>query len=96
MAEIKTLSSKIVYENKWMRVREDKIQPPSGAEGMFGVVKNRINCRTDALCRAPISSVWLFKPGLPYLSGDGFITAAQLAGPGGGRLDRQVIYARTI
>lgn len=42
MAEIKTLSSKIVYENKWMRVREDKIQPPSGAEGMFGVVENRI------------------------------------------------------
>ena len=39
MTEIKTLSSKIVYENKWMRVREDKIQRASGAEGIFGVIE---------------------------------------------------------
>lgn len=39
MAEIKTLSSKTVYENKWMRVREDKIQRASGSEGIFGVVE---------------------------------------------------------
>jgi len=39
MNEIKTISSKTVYENKWMRVREDKIQRPSGAEGIFGVVE---------------------------------------------------------
>lgn len=39
MMEIKTLASKTVYENKWMRVREDRIQRPSGAEGIFGVVE---------------------------------------------------------
>jgi len=39
MTEIKILSSKTVYENKWMRVREDKIQRASGAEGIFGVVE---------------------------------------------------------
>lgn len=39
MSEIKTLSSKTVYENKWMRVREDKIQRASGTEGIFGVVE---------------------------------------------------------
>ena len=39
MTEIKTLASKTVYENKWMRVREDKIQRASGAEGIFGVVE---------------------------------------------------------
>lgn len=38
MAEIETLSSRIVYENKWMSVREDKIRRASGAEGIYGVV----------------------------------------------------------
>lgn len=37
--EIKTLESKIVYQNKWMRVREDRILRPSGTEGIFGVVE---------------------------------------------------------
>ncbi|MEZ8140936.1 ADP-ribose pyrophosphatase [Enterovibrio norvegicus FF-162] len=35
---IKQLDSKIVYQNKWMTVREDKILRPSGAEGIYGVV----------------------------------------------------------
>ncbi|KXF82924.1 NUDIX domain-containing protein [Enterovibrio coralii] len=35
---IKTLSSKVVYENKWMSVREDQIERPSGAQGIYGVV----------------------------------------------------------
>ncbi|HTF98116.1 MAG TPA: NUDIX hydrolase [Cellvibrio sp.] len=39
MTEIKMLASKTVYQNKWMRVREDKIQRSSGAEGIFGVVE---------------------------------------------------------
>ncbi len=38
MADIKQLDSKVVYQNKWMTVREDKIQRPSGAEGIYGVV----------------------------------------------------------
>lgn len=39
MSEIKTLDSKIVYQNKWMLVREDKIARSSGAQGIFGVVE---------------------------------------------------------
>lgn len=39
MIEIKQLDSELVYENKWMKVREDRIQRPSGAEGIFGVVE---------------------------------------------------------
>ena len=39
MAAIKQLSSKIVYSNKWMTVREDRIQRSSGAEGIYGVVE---------------------------------------------------------
>lgn len=38
MTEIKKLSSEIVYQNKWMTVREDKIQRSSGAEGIYGIV----------------------------------------------------------
>lgn len=38
MKEIKTIESRVVYENKWMRVREDRIRRPSGAEGIYGVV----------------------------------------------------------
>ncbi|WP_325894182.1 NUDIX hydrolase [Grimontia sp. NTOU-MAR1] len=35
---IKQLDTKVVYQNKWMTVREDKILRPSGAEGIYGVV----------------------------------------------------------
>lgn len=38
MSDIKQLDSKIVYQNKWMTVREDKILRSSGAEGIYGVV----------------------------------------------------------
>lgn len=39
MQEITQLDSKIVYQNKWMSVREDKIQRRSGAQGIYGVVE---------------------------------------------------------
>ncbi|WP_394221036.1 NUDIX domain-containing protein [Alteromonas gracilis] len=39
MAEIETLDTKVVYENKWLRVREDKIRRSSGNEGIYGVVE---------------------------------------------------------
>jgi len=39
MPEIKQLSSTIVYQNKWMTVREDTIQRQDGSEGIFGVVE---------------------------------------------------------
>lgn len=39
MQEILQLNSKVVYQNKWMLVREDKIQRSSGAEGIYGVVE---------------------------------------------------------
>lgn len=35
---IKTLDSKVVYKNNWMTVREDRIERPSGKEGIYGVV----------------------------------------------------------
>ena len=36
-----TLASRWVYENTWIRVREDKVLTPSGSEGIYGLVKFR-------------------------------------------------------
>lgn len=51
MSEIKTLSSDIVYSNKWMTVREDKIKRASGTEGIYGVVD-----KPDAAVIIPIDN----------------------------------------
>lgn len=37
--DIARLASRVVYENRWMRVREDRIRRRSGAEGIYGVVE---------------------------------------------------------
>ena len=37
--EIKTLCSKIVYQNRWMTVREDAIERADGTRGIYGVVE---------------------------------------------------------
>jgi 8-oxo-dGTP pyrophosphatase MutT (NUDIX family) len=37
----KTLASRLVYENAWVRVREDRIERGNGREGIYGVVEIR-------------------------------------------------------
>ena len=36
---IKTLATREVYRNRWMRVREDRIERSGGKEGLYGVVE---------------------------------------------------------
>lgn len=36
---MKTISSRIVYENRWMRVREDAITRADGTAGIYGVIE---------------------------------------------------------
>ncbi len=36
---IKTLGTREVYRNRWLRVREDRIERSNGAEGIYGVVE---------------------------------------------------------
>ena len=36
---MQTLSSRVVYQNRWMTVREDAIRRDDGSEGIFGVVE---------------------------------------------------------
>ena len=38
-SDIKTLGSRVVYENRWMRVREDAIRRRDGSDGIYGVVE---------------------------------------------------------
>ena len=33
------LDSRVVYENRWIRVREDAVVRPDGGEGIYGVVE---------------------------------------------------------
>lgn len=53
---IRTLSSREVYRNRWMRVREDEILRSNGLEGIYGVVE-----KDDAAIILPIDQgrVWL-------------------------------------
>ena len=41
---ITTLSSREVYRNKWMRVREDEILRSNGEKGIYGVVEKHDGC----------------------------------------------------
>ena len=36
---IRQLSSRVVYRNTWMTVREDEIERDNGARGIYGVVE---------------------------------------------------------
>ena len=38
-SDIETLGTRVVYENRWMRVREDAIRRRDGSEGIYGVVE---------------------------------------------------------
>jgi ADP-ribose pyrophosphatase len=37
--EIRQIGSELVYENRWMRVREDRIRRADGTAGIYGVVE---------------------------------------------------------
>lgn len=45
----KTLSSKIVYENPWFRVREDQALKPGNRKGIYGIVQTQPSVFTIAL-----------------------------------------------
>lgn len=42
--EIKTISSREVYRNKWTRVREDVIERANGQRGIYGVIDKDPSC----------------------------------------------------
>ncbi len=71
-----TLASRIAYQNRWLRIREDDILHPDGSPGLYGVVERpdfvvivplQDGCVTLASlqCRYPVSErVWEFPMGM--------------------------------
>ena len=49
--DIETLASRVVYENRWMRVREDAIRRRDGSDGIYGVVE-----RANSVIVVPLDS----------------------------------------
>ncbi len=45
----KTLATKLIYENPWLRLREDKVIRPDGEEGIYSVVDTRLAVGVIAL-----------------------------------------------
>ena len=45
----RTKSSQVVYENAWIRVREDKVARPDGGSGIYGVIEIRPSVGVVAL-----------------------------------------------
>jgi ADP-ribose pyrophosphatase len=51
MADIETKATRVVYENRWMRVREDAIERGDGSPGIYGVVE-----KADFAIIAPVDN----------------------------------------
>jgi 8-oxo-dGTP pyrophosphatase MutT (NUDIX family) len=45
----RTLSSRTIYQNPWLTLREDKVIRPDGAEGIYSVVELRPSCGIVAI-----------------------------------------------
>jgi ADP-ribose pyrophosphatase len=37
----KTLSTRLIYQNPWIRLREDQVITPTGKSGIYGVVETK-------------------------------------------------------
>ncbi|WP_148596845.1 NUDIX domain-containing protein [Aquisphaera giovannonii] len=53
-----TVSSRIVYQNPWIRVREDQVLRPDGEPGIYGVVEFK-NTAVGVLPVEEDGSIWL-------------------------------------
>jgi len=77
--EIRTLSSKIVYANRWMSVREDVIRRSDGVEGIYGVVEKPDFAVVAAIENGQVHLVEQFR----YPLGFRFLELPQGAWPAG-------------
>lgn len=47
-----TLSTRLIYQNEWIKVREDQVTRPDGNKGIYGVVETRTATGVVALSKA--------------------------------------------
>ncbi len=52
-----TLSSRCIYENPWIRVREDQVLRPDGKPGIYGVVETKV--ATGVVALTPDREIYL-------------------------------------
>lgn len=52
---IKTLATREVYRNRWMRLREDRIERSNGVEGIYSVVD-----KDDCAVIIPLEGDWVY------------------------------------
>lgn len=81
-SEIQCVESAVVYQNPWMRVREDKILRRSGATGLYGVVEKDDFAVVVALQEGQLHLVEQYR----YPVGGRFWEFPQGSLPGGGDL----------
>ncbi|MBH1980190.1 NUDIX hydrolase [Candidatus Saccharibacteria bacterium] len=70
MSEWQTKSSKVVYENPWLIIKEDEVVMPNGKDGLYGVVSSK----SDAVFVVPIDTA-----GNTYLVQQEHYTTRELA-----------------
>jgi ADP-ribose pyrophosphatase len=58
---LQTLCSRIVYQNRWMTVREDQVRRQDGSEGIFGVVEKPDSAMVIPIERGRVHMVQQFK-----------------------------------
>ena len=81
----RTISSRLIYDNPWIRVREDQVIRPDGHEGIYGVVHFKNGVRGIYDCGAgapdvPEVEAWWRKNRIGAQGTDGF--AEVLTGAG--------------
>jgi 8-oxo-dGTP pyrophosphatase MutT (NUDIX family) len=62
----RTLATRLVYENRWIRLREDRVLRPAGGEGVYGVVEIRPSVGVvaiDARDRIALVGQWRYPHG---------------------------------
>jgi ADP-ribose diphosphatase len=59
--ELEQVSTRVVYENRWLRVREDRTRRSDGREGIYGVVEKVDFCAIAAIDRGVMHLVEQFR-----------------------------------
>ena len=62
---IRQVSSRVVYRNRWMTVREDEIERDNGARGIYGVVE-KYDSAISHCHRRRLRSIWSSSIAIPW------------------------------
>jgi len=61
MNDVATISSRVAYENRWTRVREDRIRLRDGSESIYGVVEKANFVIVAPICKGMVHLVQQYR-----------------------------------